>query len=97
MISRVADVEILVRIQRDTPRIAELSRPSARQSQHLDQLVVRIKNPDAAVPEFAHVLPALGVDSHVIGVAHLARILTRLTVAPQPFSIRPKYLDSMVA
>src|SRR5439155_19409718 len=86
-----------VRIQRDTPGIAELSRPRPWPAQHFQHLVVRIENLHPAVSKFADVLPPVCVDAHVIGVTHLAGILTRLAMASQPFSIRPKYLDAVIA
>ena len=72
MILRVGHVKISSGIQRHSPRIIELPWFGAGTADDFDRLIVGIKYLDAAVAEFAHILPPGGTHTNVVRVAQLA-------------------------
>src|SRR5438105_3331845 len=97
MVAGVADVKIAARVERDAPWIIELAGSCASAAEQLDRLVVRIKDLDAAIAELTDELPPIPVNTDIIGITHLTRILTRPPVGAQPFSGWGKDLDTMIA
>src|SRR5438552_2864449 len=97
MILRVRDVEISSRIERHSPGIAELTRFQPWPTNDFDRLIFRVKNLDAAVAEFADVLPAGGIHANIVGIAQLALVSTWLAVRANKFSFARKNLNPMIA
>src|SRR6185436_7989397 len=96
VIPGVSNVEISARIEGDAPRIAQLPGRCARSAQDFHRLIVRIKDLNAAVAKFTHILVSGSINPDVIGITHLSGIFTRLAVRSQPFSIRAENLDAVV-
>src|SRR5688572_27075784 len=97
MIERIGHVKVSPRIQRDGPRIIELSRLAACAADDLHRLTIRLKNlgwNNCQLPNqnVSPLFPRPGV-----GITQLAQTLTPPYQLPDEFPIRRKNLNPMIA
>src|SRR5690349_5689523 len=97
MILRIRHVKIASRIECHAPRIAELAGFAAGTTDNLDRLIVGIEHLDAAVAEFAHVLPAVFIHADIIRIAEFTGRSAGPAMAAQKFAFAGVNLDPMIA
>src|SRR5258705_1174949 len=97
MIARVGDVEVAARIEGNRPWVAHFAGGGAGAAEHFDETMLRVKDLDAAVTEFAHVLETLGVDTDVVGITEIAGCAAGAAERREEFAVGRKNLDAMIA
>src|SRR5258707_14655825 len=96
MVLRISHVKVTCGIEGDAPGIAEFARFTAGPTDDLDQVIVGIEHLDAAVAEFADVLPAVFIDANVVRIAEFAGRSAGTTMAAEQFAIAGVNLDAVI-
>src|SRR5882672_9297352 len=97
MVLRIRHIQISRRIERHAPRIAESSWLGSRAADDFERLIIGVKNLDAAVAEFADVLPPGGIHANVVRIAQLAFARAGFAVGAYEGSVARKDLDAVIA
>ena len=97
MIARIGHVKIAVGIERDAPRIAELTGVATRAAQNFHRLIAGIENLDAAVAEFTNELQPAGINADIVGITHFTFDAAGLPVSAKPFAVGREDLNAMIA
>ena len=97
MILGIGDIEIALGIERYTPRIAKAARFDSRSADNFQRLIIGIKDLDAAVAEFAHILPSGTVDTNIVRITQLALARSSFAVGADELAVAGKDLDAMIA